>query len=97
MAECGLNKKEVANRVVSNLKSQNFQPIGEKFDVTLDDIYNILTSNKWKRLTMNNLTTVQGLEKNELLDLINGREIVIWGINDLAIDVETSLIKSNLK
>ena len=37
---------------------------------------------------MNNLTTVQGLEKNELLDLINGREIVIWGINDLAIDVE---------
>jgi len=46
MAECGLNKKEVANRVVSNLKSQNFQPVGEKSDVTLDDIYNVLISNK---------------------------------------------------
>ena len=46
---------------------------------------------------MNNLTTLQGLDVNELRDLIKGRQIIIWGVSELAIDVETSLTKANLK
>lgn len=42
------------------------------------------------------LTTRQGLSAAEIAGLVDGREVAIWGVGDLALDVLTSLRKAGI-